>query len=131
MKVEDLMWEAGYVPDADAIAGADDGYHSFRDLYGDRLALSACLWNLWAAAGVPTCKSLRHADGELCFGGGWFVVSALPPAGQVSYHYEVGHWDLFRVPERDRVPWKYDGHSPADVRDRIRASVFLSEKYGK
>lgn len=32
-------------------------------------------------------KSYRHADGELCFGGGWFIVMANLPTGQVSNHY--------------------------------------------
>lgn len=47
-------------------------------------------------------KSYRH--GELCFGGGWFIVVANLPTGQVSNHYRAEEWNLFNVPER----WKAD-----------------------
>lgn len=63
-------------------------------------------------------KSYRHADGELCFGGGWFIVMANLPTGQVSNHYRAEEWNLFNVPER----WKadeWDGHTPVEAANRL------------
>jgi len=35
--------------------------------------------------------------GEYCFGGGWFLVVAVLPTGQISNHYELKHWDLLNI----------------------------------
>ena len=58
-----------------------DGYHTFAELYEYRM-----LYNALAANAMPdkATKSWRHSDGELCFGGGWFVVVLDLPAGQVT-----------------------------------------------
>lgn len=98
-----------------------DGFHTFNELYDHRRVLTAALFNEWAMAGeFEVHKSWHHSDGQLCFGGGWFIVVAELPFGQVSYHYEEEHWDLFKIPERD-VPNKYDGHNAQDVVDRLTA----------
>lgn len=58
------------------------------------------------------------SDGELCFGGGWFIVMANLPTGQVSNHYRAEEWNLFNVPER----WKadeWDGHTPVEAANRL------------
>ena len=59
-------------------------------------------------------KSLRHEDGELCFGGGWFIVGIDTPEGSYTYHYEDKYFDLFDCEELERgKPW--DGHTEKDV----------------
>ena len=69
-----------------------DGFHTMQELYDYRLAYNACLFNEWAERGkYDVHKSWRHSDGELCFGGGWLVVSAQTPYGQVANHYEEQH----------------------------------------
>lgn len=96
-----------------------DGRHTFKELYGYRLAYNALLFNEWAAQdkyGVH--KSRRHSDGEPCFGGGWFVVSAHTPVGQVANHYALADWDLFDCEERDRAA-EWDGHTPQDGLARL------------
>lgn len=95
-----------------------DGHHTFDELYDYRMAYHAHAAAGWAAAGIPVVKSLRHSDGELCFGGGWFIVVADLPTGQVSNHYREEHWALFDVPEVD-LPSEYDGHTPADALQRL------------
>lgn len=100
-----------------------DGFHTFDDLYRHRLLLSAALWNGWAnrpdGPWYDVHRSRLHHDGTAPFGGGWFIVVAALPAGQVSYHYELKHWDLFAsVPERVRAA-EFDGHSSWDVADRL------------
>lgn len=81
----------------------------------------------WVQAGYPVVKSKRHQDGEKCFGGGWFVVSAQLPTGQVTSHCEMDFWDLFDVPEVDRAP-EWDGHSPYIAAERIRDALTTREK---
>jgi hypothetical protein len=64
---------------------------------------------------------LRHHDGEECFGGGWFIVVAVLPQGQISNHYKVKDWDLFAVPEVEQALFEYDGHTGADTLERLKA----------
>lgn len=115
------------VPDADRESVYDkvhqlrangDQHHSMEEMYRYRLLYNAHAAHGWIAAGTPVVKSWRHSDGELCFGGGWFIVTATLPTGQVSNHYESAAWDLFQVPEVD-LPPEWDGHTPADAADRL------------
>ncbi len=101
-----------------------DGYHTFNELYEFRKAYNAALFNEWAAGNKCSVhKSWRHHDGELCFGGGWFIVVAVLPDGQISNHYEAKDWDLFAVPETERALFEFDGHTSADVVARLRANT--------
>ena len=92
-----------------------DEYHTMDELYEYRM-----LYNALAANAMPelACKSWRHSDGDLCFGGGWFVVYLTLPTGQVSNHYKAEHWDLFQVPAVELAP-PYDGHTPQDAAQRL------------
>lgn len=101
---------------------ASDGYHTHNELYEYRMLYNAHAAKGWFRAGIPVVKSWRHSDGELCFGGGWFVVSAQLPTGQVTNHYEAKDWELFQIPEVE-LPPAYDGHSPADVAKRLREDL--------
>jgi len=96
-----------------------DGYHNFNELYEFRKIFNATLFNEWSSQ--EKCfvhKSKKHNDGELCFGGGWFIVMATPPTGQISNHYELKDWDLFHCQERE-VADKWDGHTAKDVVNRL------------
>lgn len=97
-----------------------DGYHTFNELYEFRKAYNAALFNEWASTGKCSVhKSWRHNDGELCFGGGWFIVVAVLPQGQISNHYEAKDWDLFKVAETDKALFEFDGHTGIDVIARL------------
>ena len=97
-----------------------DGYHTFAELYEFRKVYNAALFNEWARQGrYSVHKSERHADGEICFGGGWFIVVATLPGGDVSNHYEMKDWELFRCETRDRAK-EWDGHGSAEVLERLR-----------
>lgn len=97
-----------------------DGYHTFNELYSFRKAYNACLFNEWAKQNkYDTHKSLRHYDGDECFGGGWFIVVAILPIGQISNHYEIKDWDLFRIPEYEKAKYPFDGHTPQNVLQRL------------
>lgn len=96
-----------------------DGYHTFKELYEFRKALNAALFNEWAEQEkYNTHKSWKHSDGENCFGGGWFIVVAQLPAGQISFHYPEESWHDFRIPEEGQAA-AFDGHTAQDVLDRI------------
>lgn len=105
-----------------ATGTTSDGYHTFDELYRYRMLYNAHAARGWLAMGVPVVKSLRHSDGEECFGGGWFIVTATLPTGQVSNHYRLDHWDLFAVPEVD-LPPEYDGHTPQQAADRLEVAL--------
>jgi hypothetical protein len=96
-----------------------DGYHTFNELYDYRRVYNAALFNEWASQGkYDVHKSWKHSDGEDCFGGGWFIVVAELPTGQVSNHYEGQYWDNFVIPSRN-IANKYDGHTPKQALSRI------------
>lgn len=99
---------------------ASDGHHTHNELYAYRLAYNAALFNEWAASGkYNVVKSWKHSDDEPCFGGGWFIVVAELPTGQISNHYQSEHWDAFNVPAVD-LPPEYDGHTPSEALARLQ-----------
>ena len=97
-----------------------DGYHTFNELYEFRKLYNAALFNEWAQQEMYNVhRSKKHHDGEPCFGGGWFIVQADLPDGQISNHYELKDWDLFwSCPEKE-VADEFDGHTHLDVIDRL------------
>lgn len=106
--------------DEDKIENISDGYHTFKELYEFRKLYNAAFFN--ELVKNNTCKvhkSKRHSDGELCFGGGWFIVMAELPTGQISNHYEMKYWDLFKIPEKEKAN-VWDGHTPKEAADRLR-----------
>lgn len=94
---------------------AFDGYHTFNELYDFRREYNAALVNsgVWKAH-----KSYRHHSGELCFGGGWFIVMIETPFGQISNHYENKYWNEFHCEEKELAD-KWDGHTEMDVIARL------------
>lgn len=94
-----------------------DGYHTFNELYYYRMLYNAAFFNLLPKEWVH--KSKKHHTGEECFGGGWFIVMANLPTGQVSNHYELKDWDLFQVPEKEFAD-EWDGHTPQEASERLR-----------
>lgn len=101
-----------------------DGYHTFNELYDFRKTYNALLFNEWAKNGkYDVHKSRKHHDGEECFGGGWFVVVAVLPAGQITNHYEMEDWDMFQVPEVEKAKHEFDGHTASDSLDRMKELI--------
>ena len=99
---------------ASSIGELSDGYHTFNELYDFRREYNAALVN----SGVwKSHKSYRHHDGELCFGGGWFIVIIDTPFGQISNHYENKYWELFECEELP-VAKHWDGYTEENV-DRL------------
>lgn len=109
----------------DDIGEFSDGFHTFNSLYRQRCVLFAALVNSYPQI---SWKSKRHNDGELCFGGGWFIVGIDTPEGSYTYHYELKDWDMFRCKELERGK-KWDGHTDADVERLLSLDVY--NKYVK
>ena len=93
------------------IDDVSDGFHTFRQLYYQRMMLFAAIVKQNKG---KAWKSLRHEDGELCFGGGWFIVGVDTPEGSYTYHYEDNYFSLFDCEELDRSK-HWDGHTEKDV----------------
>jgi hypothetical protein len=111
------------------IGNVSDGYHTFNELYEYRLLYNASFFNELAKQNLyDVHKSKKHSDGEDCFGGGWFIVMAELPTGQVSNHYELKDWNLFQVPEKEKAN-VWDRHTPQDVAKRMREFLTPKPKY--
>lgn len=126
---------------SDARGAYSDGYHTFDELYEFRKIYNAVLFNEWGqhsngsiGSDLDTLikpkydlhKSWKHNDGELCFGGGWFIVVAILPSGQISNHYEAKDWDLFKVPIVEKAKCEFDGHTSADVIVRLKSLIIVA-----
>lgn len=116
-----------------------DGYHTFKELYDFRATYNALLFNEWATqkgdeefldASLVTQntkhsvhKSWKHNDGDPCFGGGWFIVVAKLPSGQISNHYPAERWNEFKVPETSTALFPFDGHTSQNVLERLKKEL--------
>lgn len=128
--INDVQKHVDNLGSSDLKAKISDGYHTFEELYEFRMIYNAALFNEWASGAeklgfsnffrFDVHKSWKHHDGELCFGGGWFIVVAILPTGQITNHYEAKHWDMFKIPEAETAKYPFDGHTPADVLARLK-----------
>ena len=108
IKRRKAICEAAHVDEIDDVS---DGYHTFRQLYYQRMILFAAIVK---QNKDKAWKSLRHEDGELCFGGGWFIVGIDTTEGSYTYHYEDNYFSLFDCEELE-CGKHWDGHTEKDV----------------
>lgn len=99
-----------------------DGYHTMHELYQHRMALNVALFNTWQQAGNEyhyphVMKSKLHNNGTMFEG--YFIVVAYQGNWQISYHYDLKYWNEFTIPEVERIPFEYDGHTGQDVIERL------------
>lgn len=97
--------------DIEDIGDFSDGFHTFNELYHQRAVLFAVIVNQNKDI---SWKSYKHENGELCFGGGWFIVGIDTPEGSYTYHYENKYWDMFDCQELKHGK-HWDGHTDKDV----------------
>jgi len=71
-----------------------DGYHTFDELYEHRVTLWITLCKtLYLFEHVDLWRSEKHSDGELAFGGKWFVLGIGKENGkQITYHIPIERW---------------------------------------
>lgn len=80
------------------MGNVSDGYHTFNELYGYRMPYNAAFLNELAKGDARVRKSHKRYDGEERLGGGWFIVMAELPTGQISNHYESRYWGVIQYP---------------------------------
>jgi len=131
-------WDDGFTNAKELAKSGEfsDGYHTFNELYYYRMLYNAAFFNdmayydNWADGSwhveYDVHKSKKHSDGEDCFGGGWFIVMAELPTGQISNHYEMKYWDYFKIPEKEKAN-VWDGHTPKEAAERLRK--FILKEY--
>lgn len=85
-----------------------DGYHTFTELYEHRctLFIALCLMQ------PEKCAWKDHYDG-------WPVLYLETPKGQVSYHVPDRLSGAFTPYIRQDQEYKWDGHTSADVLERL------------
>ena len=121
--MEKAMLQAVHDAGVDDIGKLSDGYHTYDDLYYQRLIMFVVLSKIFEHL---AWKTKRHDDGELCFGGTNFLVCIDTPEGPYSYHYPLKHWDLFKCKELPKAK-PFDGHTSKDV-DRLLSLTKLLPK---
>ena len=124
MKRRKAICEVAGVAEIDDLS---DGFHTFRQLYYQRMMLFAAIVK---QNKDKAWKSLRHEDGELCFGGGWFIVGVDTPEGSYTYHYEAKYFDLFDCDILDYGK-HWDGHTEKDVTRLLSLTSAEPRKKGK
>lgn len=101
-----------------------DGYHTFKELYAHRRALTAVLAAA-ASTADDSWRSRRHHPDDGPMFPGYFIVGIILPTGVITYHYEDEFWDEFAaVPEREHAP-KWDGAGPDETVERLNATARL------
>ncbi len=100
-------------PDTNQIS---DGLYTFGELYERRTELWIALINRLS---LTAWKSRKHSDGSEWKN--WFLLGyGFFEGEQITYHLPIEYWDRCHVPELKKAP-PWDGHSPEDVLERIRA----------
>lgn len=110
-----------------------DGYHTMDELYDHRITLYIALCKAkqdfkhhgdarnHAGDERIVWRSKKHSDGEICFGTGTqFVLGISKEKGkQITYHIPVERWSETEFAETLENAPEWDGHSSADVLERI------------
>jgi hypothetical protein len=98
-----------------------DGFHTFAELYEHRTELFLALCRFHASSWElrSPWRSRQHADGAMYEG--WFIMGiGQAPGEQIPYHLPLDRWEETNVAETlDRAP-EWDGHTPADVLQRLK-----------
>lgn len=107
-----------------------DGYHTFEELYDHRFTLFIALcrqielldypFNVTRQRAQRVWRSKTHSDGNPAYDG-WFIMGIGSEKGkQITYHIPLSRWDEtdFAMTLNQAPEW--DGHSSADVLERLK-----------
>mgnify|MGYP001434237692 CR=1 FL=1 len=109
-----------------------DGYHTFDELYDHRITLFIALARTihdYINGGDPVddddesdlavWRSKLHSDGTSYEG--WFILGIGREKGsQITYHLPDARWDECGFAETLEKAPEFDGHTPADVLERLK-----------
>lgn len=107
------------------IENVSDGFHTFKELYAHRCHLFAALMRSHPDI---SWRSRQHEDGSM-YDGEWFIAGMRLPTGDISYHLPLWMWKWFdgsSIDTLERAP-RWDGHSPADVLERLHSWCTIGE----
>lgn len=109
-----------------------DGFHTFGELYEFRCALTNALFkqlffkayelsrnNEFGPFINPIWKSRLHSDGSM-FPGFFIVGYSFIPGKMITFHYPESAWNLFDCAQILEKAPEWDGHTSADVLERIK-----------
>lgn len=101
---------------------ANDGYHSFSELYRHRITLYIALCRFLSGTETDepmVWRSKLHSDGSEFLG--WFVLGINKEKGkQITYHLPVERWEETDFAETLEKAPDWDGHTSADVLERLK-----------
>lgn len=106
---------------------AQDGYHTFKELYNHRITLYIALAR--EIRGNPAYQTIKrvwrskkHSDGEICFGTGTqFVLGIGDEKGkQITYHLPIERWEETNFAETLEQAPEWDGHTSDEVIERLK-----------
>lgn len=104
-----------------------DGYHTFKELYDHRIelfiALCRVIHNTVGREGgylrYKVWRSTTHSDGSQI--PGWFIMGIGREKGeQITYHLPAARWHDTDFILRDGNAPEWDGHTSADVLERLK-----------
>ncbi len=101
-----------------------DGYHTFDELYDHRITLWIAVCRLVSKDPQyqyrDVWRSELHSDGSKF--DGWFVLGlTLEDGKQATYHLPVSRWEECRFATVYEKAPEFDGHTSADVLERIKS----------
>ena len=99
-----------------------DGYHTFDELYDHRITIYIALCrtlHFQVSYHGEIWRSQKHSDGSNF--DGWFILGIRKEKGkQITYHLPNERWNETDFAETlDKAP-EFDGHTSADVLERIK-----------
>lgn len=103
------------------VGQVSDGYHTFDELYAHRVELFIALCRQYDHKRnvKESWRSARHSDGTWM--PGWFVLGLYHAPGlQVTYHLPMERWDECGFAETLPQAPEFDGHTSADVLERLK-----------
>lgn len=95
-----------------------DGYHTFAELYEHRHALWLAVCRFWSGYSCVVWRSKLHADGTM-FDDSFILGIHKAPGSQITYHLPLRLWDAADFADTLDCAPPYDGHTSADVVERI------------
>lgn len=110
-----------------------DGFHTLDEVYEHRISLFIALckvqgtFSQFATALSPDKRGHKvwrskkhHADDKPMYEG-WFVMGINVEDGkQITYHLPLWRWEETNFVEELECAPKWDGHTPADVLERLK-----------
>lgn len=133
MTVSQLREQLASLSDDMPVEKVSDGYHTFGELYDHRIALYVALCRFvnskqrndrFDSTGKQrrVWRSFKHHDGSSY--DGWFILGIDRYRGeQITYHLPISQWEQTNFAVTLECAPIWDGHSSADVLERLRSLV--------